>query len=421
MRKRLQENDGHADTSHLTPMANHNPHQRSRSMTEHGGPNRSGPEPEQDTRSALTTAPMDCAIAGSSSRLVGQLYDMDRSSQNQNQTQSRLTPNNVGLRGSSSRLDGGGLGLGRAGVGGYGYGYVEEPTQRFSELLNSTVVSDHFDQYGNLKEDTIGRDVRYRDTRPAGGATNYDTCDDDRHSDANPDGVPLSPDSLQPPPCISTTLPSSAAGGDGDTKNEEECSVTRPLTRRKTLPSMVRRSASSKCIAALPEETTTSQRHLNSHSGGDTYIVENGIRKRVKAEVYSQPPRPESTSSSESIDQLQELPKRYRMEKVSVPSSKGPRGSLPDVSQCAELQKHVMPRDEISKLSAKRREELRLMREQERLRKDREIVLSLADLKVCTSQIVSVYACSTLSWPIMLLFLSILIARWLRVEIENWN
>ena len=379
MRKRLQENDGHADTSHLTPMANHNPHQRSRSMTEQGGPDRSvAPEPEHDTRSALTMAPMDCAIAGSSSRLVGQLYDLDRPSQ---QSQSRLTPNNVGGgRASSSGLDGGGLG--RAGVGGYGYGYVEEPTQRFSELLNSTVVSDHFDQYGNLKEDTIGRDVRYRDTRPI-GATNYDdTCDDGRHSETNPGVEPL--DSLQPPPCISTIPPGSGAGG-GDANNEEECSVTRPLTRRKTLPSMVRRSASFKCIAPLPEETTTSQRHLNSHAG-DTYIVENGIRKRVKAEVYSQPAKPEPTSSSESIDQLQELPKRYRMEKTSVPSSKGPRGSLPDVSQCAEMQKHVMPRDEVSKLSAKRREELRLMREQERLRKDREIVLSLADLKVRTSQ-----------------------------------
>ena len=350
MRKRLQENDGQADTSHLTPMANHNPHHRSRSMMEHGGgQGKNAYEPEQNvTVSPMTMSPTD--IAGGSSRLGGQSYDMDRSSQ------SRLTPNHVG---------GGGFG------GGGGYGYVEEPTQRFSDLLNSTVVSDHFDQYGNLKEDTVRRDVGYRDMRR--NANNYDTGDADRQPDADTPIVLPSSVSVQPQ-YIST---SPAGGGGGATTDDAECSVTRPLSRRKTLPSIIKRSESFKCIAPLPEETTTSQRDLNARSG-DTYVIENGIRKRVKAEVYSQPPR--QTPSSESP---RALPKRYRMEKAAAAlSSKGPRGSLPDVSQCAEMTKNVMPREEVAKLSAQRREELRLLREQERLRKNREIVLSLADLKV---------------------------------------
>ena len=357
MRKRLQENDGQADVSHLTPMSNHNPHHRSRSVMDHTKP---AYESEANaTSAAMTMSPMD--MAGSSSRLGGQPYDVDRSGQ------SRLTPNHVG-----------GLGGGGGGPG-PGYGFVEEPTQRFSDLLNSTVVSDHFDQYGNLKEETIGRDIGYRDRRPSrNAAVNFD-ADVSRQPNANTATPIVLPSSASVQPQYISTSPAGAGG----TVDDSECSASRPLSRRKTLPSIIKRSESYKCIAPLPEEATTSQHALNARSG-DTYVIENGIRKRVKAEVYSQPPRPEPTSSSESIDKLRALPKRYRMEKASAAalSSKGPRGSLPDVSQCVEMQKNVMPREEVAKLSAQRREELRLQRERERLRKNREIVLSLADLKV---------------------------------------
>ena len=352
MRKRLQENDGQADVSHLTPMSNHNPHHRSRSVMDH-----TKPAYESDVNA--TMSPMD--MAGSSSRLGGQPYDADRSSQ------SRLTPNHVG-----------GLGGGGGGPG-PGYGFVEEPTQRFSDLLNSTVVSDHFDQYGNLKEETIGRDIGYRDRRPSRNAgVNFD---DGRQANATTATPIVLPSSAGVQPQYISTSPAGAGG----TVDDSECSASRPLSRRKTLPSIIKRSESYKCIAPLPEEATTSQHALNARSG-DTYVIENGIRKRVKAEVYAQPPRPEAepTSSSESVDKLRALPKRYRMEKASAHalSSKGARGSLPDVSQCVEMQKNVMPREEVAKLSAQRREELRLQRERERLRKNREIVLSLADLKV---------------------------------------
>jgi len=114
----------------------------------------------------------------------------------------------------------------------------------------------------------------------------------------------------------------------------------------------------------------------------DTYIIENGIRKRVNAEVYAQPKYPSGSNRPKASDEVPtELPSRYKLVSLSACSKGANRGSLPDVTACKELSKTVMPREEVSKLSIQRREEIRKLREEEERRKQQEIVLRLTDIK----------------------------------------
>ncbi|KAK2147836.1 hypothetical protein LSH36_532g05018 [Paralvinella palmiformis] len=175
------------------------------------------------------------------------------------------------------------------------------------------------------------------------------------------------------------------ASPDSGVDTEEVYSKARPLQRRKTLPSIVKRDpvlAAGKPApaAAAAGETARSQQNL-SRDESDTYIIENGIRKRVKAEVYSLPKQSSPAGSSENLERPKELPKRYRLESPSrLRRSTGDRGSLPDVSACKELQKTVMPRAQVSILSEKRRRELMKQEEEDR-KKQQEIVLRLGDVK----------------------------------------
>jgi len=157
------------------------------------------------------------------------------------------------------------------------------------------------------------------------------------------------------------------------------------MQRRKTLPSIVKR-VPPPAAAAAPAGTTGNQVQKTSTDKTksvvtpkpvepETYVIENGIRKRVKAEVYAQPP-PVTTS-----DDNPSLPNRYKLESQGSLSKGANRGSLPDVRVCNELGKNVMPREEVSHLSERRRAELRKMREEAEKRKQQEIVLRLADLK----------------------------------------
>lgn len=60
-------------------------------------------------------------------------------------------------------------------------------------------------------------------------------------------------------------------------------------------------------------------------------------------------------------------------------SSSGKRGSLPDVASIGG--NPLMPREEVHKLSEKRRAELRRLEEEADRRRQQEIVLRLADFK----------------------------------------
>ena len=170
---------------------------------------------------------------------------------------------------------------------------------------------------------------------------------------------------------------------------------TNSLSRRKTLPSIVHHAKTiridpqatnappprSRTITPTPVKTTRDDIM-------DTYVIENGVRKRVKAEVvaYPRPPSPSpsvsSVTSLEAIeDKPKQLPKVYKLEPSNLAGARN-RGSLPDVSKGLGVE--LMPRSEASKLSQARRDELRLLREQEEARRRMELVLRVADVKVRT-------------------------------------
>ena len=118
----------------------------------------------------------------------------------------------------------------------------------------------------------------------------------------------------------------------------------------------------------------------------DTYVIENGVRKRIQTEIvtYPRPPSPSpsqtSVTSLEAIDDKpKQLPKVYKLEPASLSASKK-RGSLPDVSRAGDVS--IMPRTEATKLSQARRDELRMLREQEEARRRMELVLRFGDVKV---------------------------------------
>jgi len=125
----------------------------------------------------------------------------------------------------------------------------------FSEIFNSTILNDHFDQYTAPYEDS-------------GFVREIYTPGDDRHrntwhkSDTSPDS--------------------------GVSESIEEENKNRPLQRRRTLPCIVNHPDNNAKKAVTEKETAHSSENLTGKMA-DTYIIENGIRKRVRAEVHKNP------------------------------------------------------------------------------------------------------------------------------------
>ena len=204
----------------------------------------------------------------------------------------------------------------------------------FSEIFNSAILNDHFDQYsaqngdsGLVKDIHLGLD---------GPRVNHI--------------VDPSPDSG-----VSESL-------DHDT--------ARPLVRRLTMPSIVKE-----------DDNTNSNTVETAHSSEDiarknpeTFVIENGIRKRVKGVEKKVKP---SVSKGD-------LPNAFVIESQNRLTRSGIRGSLPDISVMKHTDKiKPMPRDEAFKLSMARREELRQLQELAERRRQGDVTVILGDLKVC--------------------------------------
>ena len=299
-----------------------------------------------------------------------------------------------------------------------------ERPKRFTELLDSTVVNDHFHQYGTIssqfsESSSFYGPVPTHEDSGLGGLTPDDFSpgySNDVPADSlNGDQEPMTP--MSPPiplPVVNNhhqqlpyqhmslqhavpqhmspqhsqhlqsrqQTPSTPATPDDTAYNATARPLSRPLQQRKTLPSIIKRpptigenqpqqkvgSSSSSSTSAPPKKDE------------ETYIIENGVRRRIKAEVCETPPSP-SPSTNQDDDKPKQLPKRYNIEPSNLRRVAN-RGSLPDVSVCKELKNTVTPREEMSKLSQKRREELLKLQEEEERRRQQEIVLRLTDLKV---------------------------------------
>jgi hypothetical protein len=192
-------------------------------------------------------------------------------------------------------------------------------------------------------------------------------------------------------------------------------------SRRLTLPSIIVKYpdnvASKSPAASHVSNKTTSPMPMAQPTKPDTYVIINGVRKRLADDVSAaRTDKPETAvehgfksrielnSSSGEVDGTDvdtqtandlDLPSRYTLEPVPPPwvvpavstadgggrSRYANRGSLPDVYDPTVGGSQLMSRQEAHLLSHRRREELRLIREEQERRKQFEVVLSVGAVK----------------------------------------
>ncbi|KAL8590620.1 hypothetical protein ACOMHN_011056 [Nucella lapillus] len=222
----------------------------------------------------------------------------------------------------------------------------------FSDIFNSTILTDHFDQYsaGDRDDSGLGRDV----------------LDD-------PTGNHLHASGLHP-----NQYPGKDTSPDSGVSDDD--SKLRPLQRRRTMPSIVnnpvaegRSEAQARAQQAVKEQATahSSEDLVARAINPDTYIIENGIRKRVKAEVHQQKQRaPRQLPRQIRID---ENPERRETREARV------RGSLPDLKHVTNVR--PISRVEAYRLSTERREEIRRLQDLAERRRHGDMGVILGDVK----------------------------------------
>ena len=232
----------------------------------------------------------------------------------------------------------------------------------FSEIFNSTILNDHFDQY-TAADSGIGGDGL--------GISYNSSSNSNPHSESNHNSM------LRQPPANP-----SPDSGVSDTMDDES-SKNRSLQRRRTMPCIVNEEDSSKSnkLAAAKQqvcerETAHSSENL-SNKNPDTFIIENGIRKRIRAEIHSNPNR-----------ELRQLPKEYKVMDTNALSGGAQmmdkRGSLPDLKN---VTKQPMSRREAYQLSTARREELRRLQDLAERRRQGDMSVILGDVRVSLCQL----------------------------------
>ncbi|CAL1538577.1 unnamed protein product [Lymnaea stagnalis] len=233
----------------------------------------------------------------------------------------------------------------------------------FSEIFNSTILNDHFDQYiagdSGIGGDSLGMMIN-------NSSTNNPSNNPHSHSNHNP--------RLRQPP----TNPSPDSGV-SDTM-EEDSSKIRSLQRRRTMPCIVDDTNSIKNteLAAAKQqlaerETAHSSENLTSRISPETFIIENGIRKRIQAEVHSNPNK-----------ENKQLPHEYKIvdpKKLPVGAAgmTDKRGSLPDLKSVTSFK--PMSRREAYQLGNARREEIRRLQELAERRRQGDMSVILGDVR----------------------------------------
>lgn len=215
----------------------------------------------------------------------------------------------------------------------------------YSEILNSTILNDHFDQYTAQQIEGEGHTP-------------------DSHLQGNHVNNP--PRHLE------------VSNKTQDSDNEKH------LVRRSTMPSIVKEDEGPK--SGLKETAHSSENVRNP----ETFIIENGIRKRVTG--VNAAPTPSKSKGN--------LPNEFQIESQNcLTRSGGNRGSLPDIAAMKQKDKiKPMSREEAFKLSTKRREELRKLQELAERRRQGDVTVILGDLRVRTyycnaRSLIDLYAC----------------------------
>lgn len=233
----------------------------------------------------------------------------------------------------------------------------------FSEIFNSTILNDHFDQY-TAADSGIGSDglgILINSSTPASSNPHSHSHS---HSNHNP-RLRQAPANPSPDSGVSESM-------------DDDSNKTRSLQRRRTMPCIVDGSdsgAGTEMAAAkqlvVEHETAHSSENLTTRNP-DTFIIENGIRKRIQAEVHSNPGREQG-----------HLPKEYKFvdtQRQAAGGSSDKRGSLPDLKNVATLK--PISRREAYQLGHARREEVRRLQELAERRRQGDMSVILGDVRV---------------------------------------
>ena len=301
-------------------MQNHTPHQRSKSMMGRDGPNMSSTDSQGASRK--TSAQADYNYLSATNPLLQSPNSLNPSHET---VISNHTPHN---RSPSLKIRR------------YSFLAGSRRGRGFSELFNSTILNDHFDQYSAQRDDS-GLDKEY----------------------LAPDRKPHHPSDASPDSGVSEGV------DDG----------LRTLQRRRTLPCIVKDDSDQ--TGAIKEQAHSSENLARKNP--DTFIIENGIRKRVKGVTSASPSHNHSSSKGD-------LPKAYKIEsqnKVGQTGNTlgrtGVRGSLPDITTIHNSDVKAMPREEAYRLNLAKREELRRLQELAERRRQGDVAVILGDLRVC--------------------------------------
>jgi hypothetical protein len=251
----------------------------------------------------------------------------------------------------------------------------------FSDIFNSAILTDHFDQYsaGQERVDSgLGTDDGAGRVPVSSGMANHLSVrppsvhaplqhqhHPHHHKDASPDSGLSDDDSKLRPlqrrrtlPCIVGNKPDGAAGGAGAVGGAGASSL----------------AAASQAVK--DQVTAHSSEDLAAKAvNPDTYIIENGIRKRVKAEVYQRragESRPPGTLPRQFT--IEENPERRETREARA------RGSLPDLKHVTSVK--PIPKVEAYRLSNERREELRRLQELAERRRHGDVGVIFGDVKV---------------------------------------
>lgn len=206
-----------------------------------------------------------------------------------------------------------------------------------SEIFNSTILNDHFDQYSAQRDDEFDRDL---------------LTSEDKYR-ANHIGDP-SPDS-------------------GVSESMDEDAKNKSLQRRRTMPCIVKEDDDAK--PNVRENPTAISSENIATKNPETYVIENGIRKRIKG--IQNKVNPSASRGN--------LKNAFRIESERQLRT-GQHGSLPDIHTVQTTDKiKPMSREEAYQLGSARREELRRLQELADRRRQGDVGVILGDLKVRNS------------------------------------
>ncbi|XP_035827470.1 junctophilin-1 isoform X2 [Aplysia californica] len=229
----------------------------------------------------------------------------------------------------------------------------------FSEIFNSTILNDHFDQY-TAADSGIGGDGL--------GMVNSNSSSHSNNSHSQSNHNPR----LRQPPA--NPSPDSGVSDSMD----DDTSKNRSLQRRRTMPCIVddvdstKKSELAAAKQQLVERETAHSSENLTNKNPDTFIIENGIRKRIRAEVHSNPNK-----------ELGQLPKEYRIMDTNAlaggAAGTDKRGSLPDLKNVTTVK--PMSRREAYQLSNARREEIRRLQDLAERRRQGDMSVILGDVR----------------------------------------